>query len=189
MTGNTQEPMSNSQDSGCGCLLSLIVLGLLGLIFVPSYFRTSSHGHGQSEGRNYVGAMNRGQQAYFLEQDKFSDAIPVLGLEIKPKTKNYIYSIRVTDNAAFNYGIARSDKYTYKRKYFGPFHKKVRRPLRSYVGGVFIVPDTKVDPNATADELTTISILCEAVAIGATKPAEPTYIDEELACGEGTIEL
>ncbi|NER95446.1 MAG: general secretion pathway protein GspH [Symploca sp. SIO1B1] len=189
MTGNTQEPMSNSRDSGCGCLLSLIVLGLLGLLFVPSYFRTSSYGHGQSEGRNYVGAMNRGQQAYFLEQDKFSDAIPALGLGIKTETQNYTYSTRVTDKAAFNYGIARSDQYTYKRKYFGLFYKKVRRPSRSYVGGVFIIPATNVDPNAAADELTTISILCEAVAIGATKPAEPTYLDDKPICGEGTIKL
>ncbi|NES23630.1 MAG: general secretion pathway protein GspH [Symploca sp. SIO3E6] len=181
--------MSNSQDSGCGCFLSLIVLGVLGLFVVPSYLSTRSHGHGTSEAISSVGAMNRAQQAYFIEQDKFSDAIPALGIGVKPKTKNYTYSTRVTDKAAFNYGIARSDKYIYKRKYFGPFYKKIKRPLKSYVGGVFIIPATEVAPNAAADELTTISILCEAIAIGATKPAAPTYIDDKLTCSEGTIEL
>ncbi|NEP59112.1 MAG: general secretion pathway protein GspH [Symploca sp. SIO2G7] len=181
--------VSSSQNSGCGCLLSLIFLGLLGLIFAPSYLSTSTRSNGQSEARTYIDSMNRAQQAYFLEQDKFADTIPALDLGIKTQTENYTYSTRLTDKAAFNYGIAFSDKYTYRKKYFGLLSKTIKQPLKSYVGGVFIIPATKVNPNAASDELTTISILCEATVIGSTQPAEPTYIDNQLTCGEGTIEL
>ena len=191
MTGNSQEQVSSSQNSGCGCLLSLIVLGLLGLIAVPSFFttRTTLCCNGQSEAKTYVGSMNRAQQAYFLENNTFANAIEPLGLGIKTQTENYTYSTRTTDKAAFNYGIARSGKYVYKKEYFGPFSKRIKQPLKSYVGGVFILPATKVNPNAASEELTTIAILCEAAVPGTTKPAEPTYIDGELACGEGTTEL
>jgi len=187
MTGNSQEQVSNSQNFGCGCLLSLIVLGLLGLI-IPSFLNTAPSGR-TSEVKTYIGSMNRGQQAYFLEKNTFANAIEPLGLGIKTQTENYTYSTRVTDKAAFNYGIAHSDKYTYKRKYFGLFSKKVKVPLYSYIGGVFIVPLTEVSPDAASSELTTISILCRADVPDSTQLAEPTYVDGELACSEGTTDI
>ncbi|NET59920.1 MAG: general secretion pathway protein GspH [Symploca sp. SIO2E6] len=182
MTENSQNQVSDSQNYGCGCLLSLIVLGLLGLIVMPSYLKPT-HINRQSEAKTYIGSMNRAQQAYFLEKKQFANAIPPLGLGIETQTKNYTYLTYATDKAAFNYGIARStDAYTYRKRYFGLFSRRVKEPLRSYVGGVFI-------KQTTSDEWITISILCEATAIGTTKPAEPTYIDGQVACGEGTSEL
>ncbi|NEP14996.1 MAG: general secretion pathway protein GspH [Symploca sp. SIO2C1] len=188
MTGNSHEQVSSSPNSGCGCLLSLIVLGLLGLIFVPSFLSTT-HSHGQSEAKTYVGSIIRGQQAYFLEKNTFANTIEPLGLGIKTQTENYTYSTRATDKSAFIYGIPLSDKYIYKKKYFGLFSKKVKGKLDSYIGAVFIIPATEVSPNGAADELAIISILCKATVPGTSKLAEPTYIDGKLACSEGTSEL
>lgn len=45
------------------------------------------------EGKQIIGTINRGQQAYYLEYQKFSTTIEQLGLDIKPETENYRYRI------------------------------------------------------------------------------------------------
>ena len=174
MTRNTEEQMSNSQDSGCGCLLSLMVLGLLGLIFVlPSYLSTSSHGHGQSEARTYVGSMNRGQQAYYLEKQYFSSAIDGLGLGLDVSTDNYSYGstnpdTRTTLQTATENGVseggaganttARATRRgelgwnSYSYVYGNSLNQDA---VRDYVGVAFIV---SADAN---NEATTQALLCE----------------------------
>lgn len=117
----------------------------------------------QSEGKNYVGAMNRGQQAYFIEYNKFTNSLEKLGIGIKNSTENYSYVMRVVGNAAFHYAIPRDHR------------------LKSYVGGVFIVKNSQGEvPNA---------IVCEANSPGAKKPAEPAYVDGKLTCGTNTRKL
>ncbi|MEQ8465474.1 type IV pilin-like G/H family protein [Coleofasciculus sp. E1-EBD-02] len=146
------------------------MLLIAGFIYIAApIFLNHSHKHSQSEGKQYIGSMNRAQQAYYLDEQKFSGNIPDLGLGIKTETESYTYSTQITDNAAFNYGISRKDN------------------VRSYVGGVFVVPATDVD--AASDEITTVAILCEADTPGSIKPVVPTYQNGELACGEGTTDL
>ncbi|MGK7889457.1 MAG: WG repeat-containing protein, partial [Leptolyngbyaceae cyanobacterium] len=55
----------------------------------------------QSEARSYIGSMNRGQQAYYLELRRFSSSLRDLGVGIQDETENYIYSVdEVTPNQA-----------------------------------------------------------------------------------------
>jgi type II secretory pathway pseudopilin PulG len=46
----------------------------------------------QSEAQTYIGAMNRAQQAYYLENREFADAIGPLELGLSD-TENYVYAI------------------------------------------------------------------------------------------------
>jgi type IV pilus assembly protein PilA len=179
----------------CGCLLlvygatSLLPSGLFftfGIkdkqveVFVPPYLMGMAINAWQSEAKAYLSSMNRGQQAYFAETSAFSNSIPALGLGIKTETNNYKYSLRVTQTASFHYAVAK------------------KKTLKNYVGGVFLVPAKKLDPNARRAEMTTLTILCETekrpfFRVKRTdepdEPAEPIYQNGDIICGKGTTEL
>jgi hypothetical protein len=117
--------------------------------------------------------MNRSQQAYYLENNAFSNSFESLGVGIRTQTTNYEYSTRVTKTAAFNYGISRTGK----------------KDIKSYVGGVFLVPGTNLDPKVDKDKMTTVSILCEATSPGNIRPADPMLQQSVPTCGSGSRDL
>ena len=134
----------------------------------------------QSEGKQYVSSMNKAQQAYFAENNALATSIDALGIGIKTETNNYKYSIRATKTAALHYAVAKD------------------KTLKNYVGGVFLVPAKKLDPNARRDEMTTATILCQTekrplFRVKRTdepdEPAEPIYQNGEVICGKGTTEV
>jgi hypothetical protein len=63
------------------------------------------------EARQYVGSMNRAQEALFIEKSAFATSVDALGLGIKTETTNFKYSIRATKKAAFNYAVAKEKTY------------------------------------------------------------------------------
>jgi hypothetical protein len=84
----------------CGCLLlvygatSLLPSGLFftfGIkdkqveVFVLPSLLTMAIKAMQSEAKQYLSSMNKGQQAYFAETSAFSNSIPALGLGLKQK--------------------------------------------------------------------------------------------------------
>jgi type IV pilus assembly protein PilA len=158
----------NSQSNsilpkGCGCSL-LVFVGLIGAIVVlPSFFLCNANKAKQSEAKQYVGSMNRAQQAQFAENGAFVTSVAALGLGIKTETTNYKYLTRATKTAAFNYGLSK------------------QKTEKSYVGGVLLVDD--------GEAKTTSSILCEADSSGTIKPAEPIYQNGKVVCGKGTTEV
>lgn len=163
-----QDLRSNSiAYNGCGCLVLLILIGIIVASALPN-FQLGGSRRRPSEAKLYVSSITKGQQAYFLEKGAFTNSIDALGIGIKPKTANYQYSIRTIEKAALNYGISK--------------HKE----LKSYIGGVFVVPAKEVDPNAAKDEMTTTSILCEADTPGTIEPAKPIYQNGKVICGKGT---
>jgi hypothetical protein len=193
-----QKSKSNSiLLKGCGCLL-LVLIGFIGSpllvrplffsfgikdkqveIFVDSFVDMANKAT-ESEAKMYVGSMNRGQQAYFAETSAFSNSLPALGLGLKTETNNSKYSLRVTQTASFHYAVAK------------------KKTLKNYVGGVFIVPAKKLDPNARRDEVTTVAIFCQTekrpfFRVKRTdepdEPAEPIYQNGEIICGKGTTQL
>jgi type II secretory pathway pseudopilin PulG len=147
-----------------------LVIALLVAIALPSFFAKVSKVK-QAEGKQNIGALNRAQQAYFLEYNSFTNSIEKLGIGIKTQTENYNYSIRATPKAVFNYGISRKDNF------------------KSYIGGVFAVPAKEIPNSASSDEILTLAILCEANSSGTTRPVEPTYKNGQVACGSGMKEL
>ena len=70
---SVQESISRLSDTdsgyGCGCLALLGLIGLGGLISL--FLSNAAHQAKQSETKQYVGAMNRAQQAYVLEKNAF----------------------------------------------------------------------------------------------------------------------
>jgi type IV pilus assembly protein PilA len=144
----------------------VIIIGILAHIALPSFLYCGNKAK-QSEGKQYLGSMNRAQQAYFAEYSAFSNSITDLGIGIKTQTTNYNYSAIATKNAAFSYGVARSNN------------------LRSYVGAVFLVP---VSPAAN-DAKTTVSILCETTSFGKTQPPDPIIENGVPVCAAGTEPL
>jgi len=166
---NSKSGSNSPIATGCGCLVLWISLWSLTYYAfeLPSFLNQANKAK-QSEGKQYISSMNKAQQAYFAEKSSFSNSVEALGLGIKTETTNYKYSTRATKQAAFNYGVSKQPN------------------LKSYIGGVFIVPDKEVDAKATKDNMTTASILCEADSPGTIKPAEPTYQNGKIACGKGT---
>jgi hypothetical protein len=174
MTKYQESSISNSAYNGCGCLLLLMGIGVIGAIALPSFLVSGGGGcipPKTGEARQYVASMNRAQEALWIEKSAFSSSVDALRLGIKTETTNFKYSIRATKEAAFNYAVAKDNH------------------LKSYVGGVFLVPAKNFEPNAAKEEITTTYILCEADFAGTIKPAEPTYENGKIGCGKGTIQL
>jgi type IV pilus assembly protein PilA len=158
----------NSGWPSLGKLTIISILGISGGLVLPSFMSVGyacGCGGPSSEVKQYVGAMNRAQQAYFAENNKFANTVNSLGLGIKTQTTNYNYSLLATKNTAFNYGISRSET------------------MRSMVGGVFLMPVNN------SNEMTTVAILCESNSPGIKKPANPFFEKGVASCGYGTTQV
>jgi hypothetical protein len=169
MTKNQELIFRTAAYGGCGCLLLIIGLGVMNAMVLPLFLNSSCVSK-QSENKQYVSAMNKAQKVVFIETSAFGTSFDALGIGIKTETTNFKYSIRATKKAAFHYGVSKE------------------KDLKSYVGGVFLLPAKNFDPNAAKEERTTTSILCEADSPGTIKPAEPTYENGKIACGKGTTQ-
>lgn len=135
-------------------LVVIIIIGILSAIALPSFLNQAAKAR-QSEARTNIGAMNRAQQSYYLENQGFiggNDAITKLGIGIK-NTDNFQYKAVATDpsTSVVNQGLSQ------------------KADLKSYGGGVF-----------KASDQTTSSILCEANTAGVNTAITPTAIDN---CG------
>jgi type IV pilus assembly protein PilA len=140
------------------CLLLMVILMILAVVTLPSLLSSADKAK-QVEARNNIGAMNRAQQAYHLEDGKFADSIDGLGVGIR-NSSNYEYSIEKTPLATFQYGT--------------PLHED----LKSYVGIVVASPSPE-----NSDEISAQAILCEQNEPG-VKPSEPIVEDGVIQCGE-----
>lgn len=116
----------------------------------------------QSEAKSYVGAINRSQQAYFLENQQFANAQAVedyTGIDLK--TENYDYQISITQEGRVANVVAipkRSD-------------------LNTYVG--------RVITRSIAGEIVTVSILCESDRPTQTPVALPAITADLFQCPAG----
>jgi type II secretory pathway pseudopilin PulG len=122
---NTQPPIvsqrnenqgirTNSSNSGSngnfGWLIAVggIVL-TLSAIALPSFTNQANKAK-QSEAKQYVGAINRAQQAVFAEKASFSTNISDLRLGIKSETDNYKYQIPQKSNNSVVVAVAEPKK-------------------------------------------------------------------------------
>ncbi|MEG4204683.1 type IV pilin-like G/H family protein [Microcoleus sp. Pol7_A1] len=156
--------------NGWGRLLVLIGLGVI-VSFPVRLFLIRVRDVKQLGAYESVSSINQCQQAYFAEKSLFRNSVKALGIGIKTETKTYQYSLLTTKTATFNYGVSK------------------QKDLRSFVGGVFVIPATKVESNASKNKITTTSILCIANSAGTIKPPQPTNQNGKIACATGTIEL
>lgn len=116
-------------------LVVIIIIGILSAIALPSFLNQANKAR-QSEASTYVGSMNRGQQAYYLEKRQFG-TLGQLELGIATTTDNYKYDS--VPNGKVD-AISTADP--------------TGNDLRGYAGRVYL--GTGGDGNAT-----TLAILCE----------------------------
>ncbi|PSB35538.1 type IV pilin-like G/H family protein [Chlorogloea sp. CCALA 695] len=146
-------------------LVVIIIIGILSAIALPSFLNQAAKARA-SEARTNVGAVNRSQQAYYLENQAFvasvtadNGAPAALGLGVN-NTPNYSYSsVLDSTTGVFNYGTPGTGK----------------TDLKAYVGGVLRTANT-----------TTISNLCETLA-STTAAAAPPVLNPTANANAGSV--
>lgn len=136
-------------------LVVIIIIGILAAIALPSFLNQSNKAK-QSEARTYVGTLNKGQQAYYTEKNRFGSDINILGIGVKTATVNYTYASAGTSSATVSSNNATSKG------------TALAVALRGYAGSV------QLNVVATTSDVTSLAILCEANAAGTAVPADPT---------------
>jgi type IV pilus assembly protein PilA len=126
-------------------LVVVIIIGVLAAIALPSLLGQVNKAK-QSEAKNNVGAINRAQQAYFLEYQAFNTDLTQLGIGIKTQSDNYNYT-SVINGASDGANIAVISHNALSRK----------AALKSYVG----IVGTSVGAGATSEALT-VAFACES---------------------------
>ncbi|MEG4986172.1 type IV pilin-like G/H family protein [Microcoleus sp. BR0-C5] len=121
----------------------------------------------QSEGKQYVSSINRGQQAFYAENARFTSILQELGLGIKSETAGYSYSIVLSNDGRFvqSIGLAKRDG------------------LKNYTGIVFLVNKT--------DSKSTSSLFCESNQPSKYLPGLPIVANskDELQCPLGYSQI
>jgi type IV pilus assembly protein PilA len=144
-------------------LVVIIIIGILSAIALPAFLNQANKAK-QSEGKQYISSMNKGQQAYYAENTKFGSDVAALGLGLKTQTSNYTYEIGTTADGATTLGNPLAS---------------TASALKGYAGGVGLV---------TAGEAkTTQSILCQVAGTGVGTASAPviTAGTTEIECPAG----
>jgi len=123
----------------------------------------------QTEAETIVKSMNRAQQAYFVENNKFAKNLQDLKIGIESETKNYRY--RILSQGKNNQSIVQT--------------ATAKKPdLKSYTGIVFI--------RKIKGETLTNAAICETVKPATKAPAIPkipTKASQQVQCPTGSILL
>jgi len=149
-------------------LVVIIIIGILSAIALPSFLNQANKAK-QAEAKQYVGTLNRLQQAHYLEKNRFAANLTDLANPVPAETNNYQYTISDFPSDAINYGTSRSTA------------------LRSYVGM------TSVSLVTESSDATTTAILCESNTPGATPASNPKApaagTSDRPTCGDDTTAL
>lgn len=120
----------------------------------------------EMETQKNIGSMNRAQQAYFLEHNRFTLNISELGVGIPSENENFSYQINsLGDRGVQIIAIPKQNH------------------LNSYTGGVF-VPD-----NGGENRHLSVTILCESEQPSTNPPSPPQFIDQKPQCPGGFREV
>ncbi|MCY7384937.1 MAG: type IV pilin-like G/H family protein [Microcoleus sp. CAN_BIN18] len=128
-------------------LVVIIIIGILSAIALPSFLSQANKAK-QTEAKQYISSINKGVQAYFLENTKFTTDVAALGLGLKTQTTNYTYLVSDAGTAA-NGGSTSSAS---------PISATT---LKGYGGAVAV---TLPDASGASG---TQTILCETTSVGA----------------------
>ncbi len=176
-------------------LVVIIIIGILAAIALPSFLNQANRAR-QTEAVTNIGAINRGQQAYTLEETVFSRSIAGLGIGINVQSDNYRFGdIPVTTDAEVgrlggvqNDGtiVAQSaDDADYQTG--GVVYASPVNPinLKSYTGATYLLSEENTG------ETTSTTILCEENEAGddAILPVDFTAADglvSNAVCGAGS---
>jgi prepilin-type N-terminal cleavage/methylation domain-containing protein len=79
-------------------MVVLIIVGMLTAMALPSFLSQSNKAR-RSEAQTYMGSINRGQQAYYIENQIFATALENLELGLS-ESQSYNYSVASADQLA-----------------------------------------------------------------------------------------
>jgi type IV pilus assembly protein PilA len=150
-------------------LVVIIIIGILSAIALPSFLNQASKAK-QSEGKVYVGSMNKGQQAYFTENDEFTKSVSNLGVGIKTQTALYKYNIATLGTGTDAYVVNYTKLVT------------ETAPLKNYAGKVYLekTASSGTGTSASSEEYFSVAFLCETL---------PASKDADTAVKAGTDAL
>jgi type IV pilus assembly protein PilA len=141
-------------------LVVIIIIGILSAIALPAFLNQANKAK-QSEGKQYVSSINKGQQAYYAERTAFGSDVASLGLGLKTATNNYDYTVTA--------GTATADA-------LATPNTSTIGSLKGYAGGVGLVD--------AGEAKTTQSVLCETTGVGT--PSVAVYTGgTEVSCNTG----
>ncbi|MFM6422565.1 MAG: type IV pilin-like G/H family protein [Planktothrix sp.] len=130
-------------------LVVIIIIGILAAIALPSFLNQANKAK-QSEGKQYISSINKGQQAFYAENSAFGSNVQALGIGLKSQTSNYKYDVGTSAVAATSSAAP------------------ANIAMKAYAGAVGLT-------GAGTDTKTTATILCEqAVTTAWTAAAAPT---------------
>ena len=132
------------------------ILLILSAIALPSFFNQANKAK-QSEAKQYVGSMNRAQQAFFTEKTSFASKIDDLGIGIKSETENYQYNISKLLNNSVVVAVAQPKQ----------------SGIKGYVGIVFAS-----NTNMKLPEVTTTTLFCEQSQASNSLPNLSTIVSK-----------
>jgi type II secretion system protein G len=159
-----QHLQQRRQDKGftlIELLVVIIIIGILSAIALPSFLNQANKAK-QSEAKQNLSAINKGQQAFFAENTKFATEVPALGLGIKTLTNNYKYEVSPTTNADPNTGGVTSAA------------TPQGASIKGYAGAVYFIP--------AGEGQGTSSILCEEKEAKAQIPSVIAPSGNTTAC-------
>ncbi|PZO42674.1 MAG: prepilin-type cleavage/methylation domain-containing protein [Pseudanabaena frigida] len=145
-------------------LVVIIIIGILAAIALPSFLNQASKAR-QSEAKSYTGAMNRAQQAYYLEKQEFAPNLVTLSFNIAQTTANYGYGISRTASkttgtgtqvSVGNFGVANATATGGTGTNPDTIVGSTSSNLKSYIGAV------SVSPPSGSIEASALACLCEA---------------------------
>lgn len=128
-------------------LVVIIIIGILSAIALPSFLSQANKAK-QTEAKQYISSLNKGTQAYYAENTKFTTDVGVLGLGLKTDTTNYTYTL--SDGGTGTNGGSTSAA-----------TPKNLTTLKGYGGAVAV---TLPDASGASG---TQTILCETTGVGA----------------------
>jgi type IV pilus assembly protein PilA len=166
-----QHLVSKKRDGGftlIELLVVIIIIGILAAIALPSFLNQANKAK-QSEAKQYVGALVRAQQAYYLESSAFAPNNDELGRVVKPTTTNYEYTMLSTTGTDASSTISGTTKKDALKNYIG-------KAQLSKIGGTA----------STSNDLTTATGLCESNGPkGTVTISIATTSDQTVTCTGG----
>lgn len=119
-------------------LVVIIIIGILAAIALPSFLSQAAKAK-QSEAKSYVGAVNRAQQTFRIENSSFASDVAALQIGIPTQTTDYLYKVLFANESQTIFVATANDSST----------------LRSYAGGVIVTQEGQT--SAAACQTTTPS--------------------------------
>ncbi|MBD2542788.1 type IV pilin-like G/H family protein [Planktothricoides raciborskii] len=179
-----------------------IYLSVIGAIILPYYVKNNGIFHENTptekrmsmERKTIINALNRGQQAHYLERNKFGKSMDEIGLGITKDTGESSYRIvqpmmpvqDLTQSAI-------SDEHESMIMAIGQKNiKKNYRPrsadidLKNYLGVVYSLPQKSASGET---EIIPIAILCQITEENSLPTTMPKLINGEMQCPNASINV